>query len=525
MRYALIGCGRIAKNHVAAAVSNRLDAVGLCDVIPENAQRYQDQLDCPIYTDYRQMLAAERPDFVAIATESGKHAAIALDCIRAGVNVLIEKPVALSMADAQAIIDAARTAHVTVGVCHQNRFNKAVQKLRRAFEEGRFGRVYNISAVIRWNREEAYYRQAAWRGTWEQDGGCLMNQCIHNIDLLRWFGGEAASVFGVTNNFSHPYIQGEDFGTAIVRFTSGAAGTLEGTVNVYPRNLEETLTVFGERGTVKLGGHSVNTILEWSFADGKDSLADVQREFTENPPDIYGFGHTPLYADFVAAIAEKRQPYVTAEDGKNALEMVLAIYRSSKEQAETALPLENCGSLDFTGLFGPDAKKQADHFIRKTSSIEPSAVIGRGTKIWHYSHVQAGAVIGENCVLGQNVNIGPGVTIGDGCKIQNNVSIYTGVTLEDHVFCGPSCVFTNDLTPRAEFPKGEQRRIQTLVKRGASIGANATIVCGVTIGAYALVGAGAVVTRDVPDYALVTGVPARVVGRVDQYGNICEKNG
>lgn len=354
MRYALIGCGRIAKNHVAAAVDNRLDVAGLCDIIPENARRYQADchLDCPVYTDYREMLAKERPDFAAVATESGKHAAIALECIRAGVNVLIEKPVALSVGDAQAIIDAAKLAGVTVGVCHQNRFNKAVQKLRQAFDEGRFGRVYNISAVIRWNRGEDYYRQAAWRGTWEQDGGCLMNQCIHNIDLLRWFGGEAASVFGVTGNYCHPYMQGEDFGTAIVRFAGGATGTLEGTVNVYPRNLEETLTVFGERGTAKLGGRSVNTILEWDFADKKDSLAEVRQEFTENPPDIYGFGHTPLYADFIKAIEEKRPPYVTAEDGKKAMEMVLAIYQSSKRKAETVFPLEGCGTLDFSGLFG-----------------------------------------------------------------------------------------------------------------------------------------------------------------------------
>ncbi len=354
MRYALIGCGRIAKNHVAAAINNHLNIVGLCDIISENAQRYQaaNQLDCPVYTDYRQMLKENKPDFVAIATESGKHAAIALDCIKAGVNVLIEKPIALSVADAQAILDAAKAAGVTVGVCHQNRFNKAVQKLRQAFDEGRFGPIYNVSAVIRWNRDEGYYKQAPWRGTWEQDGGCLMNQCIHNIDLLRWFGGEVSSVFGVTNNFCHPYIQGEDFGTAIIRFANGASGTLEGTVNVYPRNMEETLTIFGERGTAKLGGHSVNTILEWSFADKKDNLESVQREFTEDPPDIYGFGHTPLYADFITAITEKRKPYVTAEDGKSAMEMVLAIYQSSKEKMETALPLRDCSSLDFTGLFG-----------------------------------------------------------------------------------------------------------------------------------------------------------------------------
>lgn len=352
MRYALIGCGRIAKNHVAAAINNHLNIVGLCDIISENAQRYQaaNQLDCPVYTDYRQMLKENKPDFVAIATESGKHAAIALDCIKAGANVLIEKPIALSVADAQAILDAAKAAGVTVGVCHQNRFNKAVQKLRSAIEEGRFGRIYNIAAAVRWNRDEGYYKQAPWRGTWAQDGGCLMNQCIHNIDLLRWVGGEVESVTGTTKNFQHPYIEAEDFGTAIVRFKNGIIGTIEGTVNVYPHNLEETLTVLGERGTVRLGGKSVNTIEVWEFAGQRDTLADIQEEFSETPPNIYGFGHSPLYADFIHAVQKKCAPYVTASDGKQAMDIVLAIYQSSMTGNAVSFPLANCSSLDFADV-------------------------------------------------------------------------------------------------------------------------------------------------------------------------------
>lgn len=159
-------------------------------------------------------------------------------------------------------------------------------------------------------------------------------------------------------------------------------------------------------------------------------------------------------------------------------------------------------------------------FIHESSCVDSGVTIGRGTKIWHYSHIQSGVEIGKNCTIGQNVNIGNGVKIGDGCKIQNNVSVYSGVTLEDHVFCGPSCVFTNDLTPRAEFPKDSDNRVKTLVKRGASIGANATIICGVTIGEYAMIGAGAVVTKDVPEYSLVVGSPARAIGKVDKYGKI-----
>lgn len=164
-----------------------------------------------------------------------------------------------------------------------------------------------------------------------------------------------------------------------------------------------------------------------------------------------------------------------------------------------------------------------EYYVHESAYIDEETQIGEGTKIWHFCHIQSGARIGKNCSLGQNVNVSNHVVIGNGCKIQNNVSVYEGVELEDGVFCGPACVFTNDLTPRARFPKGHDNYKRTLVKEGASIGANATIVCGHTIGRYALVAAGAVVTADVPDYALVAGVPARVIGRVDEQGNIVEK--
>ncbi len=160
------------------------------------------------------------------------------------------------------------------------------------------------------------------------------------------------------------------------------------------------------------------------------------------------------------------------------------------------------------------------YFVHESSYVDENVTIGEGTKIWHFCHVQSGAVIGENCVLGQNVNISNHVKIGNSVKIQNNVSIYEGVELEDDVFCGPSCVFTNDLTPRAAYPKGHENYKKTLIKKGASIGANATIVCGHTVGRYAMVAAGAVVTKDVPDYCLVKGVPAKICGKVDERGNL-----
>lgn len=355
MRHALIGCGRISPNHIAAAKSNGLEFVGLCD-LDEDMLRDKvlkfDLKDVPQYTDYHEMLESGKPELVTIATESGKHASIAFDCIEAGCNLIIEKPIALSIADADMIIKAAREKGVKVCACHQNRFNKSIQKIREALEKNRFGRMFYGTAHIRWCRDWEYYSRARWRGTWEQDGGALMNQCIHNIDLLRWMmGDEVDEVIGMTDKLNHPYIEAEDLGIALVKFKNGSYGIIEGTTDLYPKNLEETLYLFGEKGTVKAGGQSVNRIEEWRFADALDQPGEVVAEFEENPPNVYGFGHTPLYADVIDAIKNNREPYVNAEAGKRALELVLAIYKSASEGRVVKLPLENCSTMDFVGQF------------------------------------------------------------------------------------------------------------------------------------------------------------------------------
>jgi len=356
MNYAIIGCGRISPNHLMAAKENNLNIVALCDLIPASMADKIAKCGLPAdikqYTDYKQMLEEEDLDLVAIATESGKHAAIALDCIEKGINVIIEKPIALSLEDADAIIAAAEKKGVKVCACHQNRFNKSIQKIREALEQGRFGRLFHGAAHVRWNRGRAYYEQAPWRGTWEQDGGALMNQCIHNIDLLRWMmGDEVSEVIAYTDRLNHDYIEAEDLGIALVKFKNGAYGIIEGTTNVYPANLEETLYIFGVKGTVKAGGRSVNIIEEWSFADQLDDPETVKAQFNENPPNIYGFGHKPLYADMIAAIKEDRSPYVDAQAGRRAVELVLAIYKSAFTGEPVKLPLDKCSTLDFKGRF------------------------------------------------------------------------------------------------------------------------------------------------------------------------------
>ncbi|MGI6739084.1 MAG: Gfo/Idh/MocA family protein [Christensenellales bacterium] len=356
MRYALIGCGRISPNHFEAAKNNGLDIVAISDIVEDRMHEKKENLklsdDVKFFINYKQLLEQTKPDLVAICTESGKHAQIALDCIDAGCNVIIEKPMAMSISDADAIIAAAKGKNVVVCACHQNRFNKSIQKIREALEEGRFGKLLHGAAHIRWNRGKQYYDQAPWRGTWEQDGGALMNQCIHNIDLLRWMmGDDIVEVFAYTDNLVHPYIEAEDLGLAIIKFSNGSYGLIEGTNNVYPQNLEETLYIFGQKGTVKAGGKSVNIIEEWSFSDALDDPNEVKATYHENPPNVYGFGHNPLYADVIDAIQNDRQPYVTAEGGKRAMELVLAIYKSAAEGKPVKLPLENASTMDFVGRF------------------------------------------------------------------------------------------------------------------------------------------------------------------------------
>ncbi len=356
MKFALIGCGRIAVNHIKAVVNNNLDMVAVCDIEPKNIDILFDKTgysgEPQRFTDYKKMIE-KIPDLelVAIATESGIHAEIALYCIDRGINVIIEKPMAMSMRDAEEIVKRSNQKKAKVSVCHQNRFNVAIQQLRKAVEDGRFGKISHGSINVRWNRNKNYYDQAPWRGKWASDGGCLFNQCIHGIDLLRWMmGDEVEEVYGVTKQQFHDYLECEDIGMAVVKFKNGAVGTIEGTVNVYPQNLEETLYLFGENATVKIGGKSTNNIDVWNFADETEE-DQKNKGLEEQTSNVYGNGHTSLYADMIDAIENDRKPYVDAVAGRNAVEMILAIYQSASTGKPVKLPINGVSSTDFTGRF------------------------------------------------------------------------------------------------------------------------------------------------------------------------------
>ena len=332
LKFAIIGCGRISSKHIEALVNNNQEAelVALCDIVEQKAQERKKQYEASIskanikvYTDYLKMLGNEAIDVVSIATESGYHAGHAKDCLNANKHVIIEKPMALSVKDAEDMIALARKNNRKICVSHQNRFNPPIQKLRRAIEEGRFGRIINGTARILWTRDDNYYKQAPWRGTEALDGGTLMNQCIHNIDLLQWMmGSDVERIHSERGTFLRN-IEMEDFGAILIRFQNGSIGIVEGSACVYPKNLEETLSIFGEKGTVVIGGLAVNEIKTWEFADERDYDKENSSIQVDN---VYGKGHTPLYKDVINAINNDTEPLINGEEGKKAMEIILKAY-------------------------------------------------------------------------------------------------------------------------------------------------------------------------------------------------------
>lgn len=352
-KIALIGCGRISLKHVEAIANNKakLEFVAACDVVKplakEKAAEYQRQAPektAPaVYTDYKKLLDETKPDIVAIATESGYHPQIAVDSIEAGAHVICEKPMALSVKDADWMIETAERCGKKLAVSFQNRFNAPVEKTREAVDAGRFGRMLHGMIQIRWNRNIGYYEQAPWRGTWELDGGTLMNQCTHGIDLLQWMmNSPVKRVHGVTRRYQRP-IEAEDFGSAILEFEDGSVGIIEGTANTFPNNLNEILSLFGEKGTAVVGGLAVNKIETWRFADAEevgDTEETVLDPDVKDPPSVYGFGHTALFADFINAVKNKSKPRIDGAEGKKALEIILAIYKSMKEGKPVDFPFD-----------------------------------------------------------------------------------------------------------------------------------------------------------------------------------------
>jgi UDP-N-acetyl-2-amino-2-deoxyglucuronate dehydrogenase len=340
VRVALVGCGRISGSHVTAIDRvDSLELVAACDADIGRARGLGDERGIPAFRTIEELLSGVECDVVAICTPSGLHPAHGIIAARAGKHVVTEKPMAISLADADALVQACDAAGVHLFVVKQNRLNPPIQLLRRAIEKGRFGRIYLANTTVRWTRPQEYYDAAVWRGTWEFDGGAIMNQASHYVDLMQWLVGPVESVIAKTATLARR-IETEDTGIAVLRFRSGALGVIEVTVLTHPRNFEGSITILGEKGTVKIGGTAVNRVEHWQFAEYDDDDKLIEAANT-SPPTVYGFGHEAYYRNVLAVLRGEATPGTDGREGRKSLELILGIYESAKTGREVPLPLRN----------------------------------------------------------------------------------------------------------------------------------------------------------------------------------------
>ena len=339
LRVGLIGCGRIAKRHAELLGNHQVDGAVLsavCDVDLSRAEALGTEFSVPSFGGMDEMMTQTEIDIAVVLTPSGYHAENVIQLAKYGKHIMVEKPMALTLDDADAMIAACDTHNCKLFVIKQNRFNLPVLKLRQALEEGRFGKLVMGTVRVRWARHQAYYDQDDWRGTWQMDGGVLTNQASHHVDLLEWMMGEVDSVYAMATTRLAD-IETEDTAVVTLKFRNGALGIIEATTAARPTNIEGSVSILGERGTVVVGGIAVNRMDTWVFEDKRDEDAVVLSEFSENPPDVYGFGHRAYYAHVVQCIAEGGPNLVDGMAGRKSLELISAIYESIETGQEVRL--------------------------------------------------------------------------------------------------------------------------------------------------------------------------------------------
>ncbi len=338
LRFAIIGCGRIAKRHSELLGYEQIPnacLVAVCDLKMERAKRIGQKLGVPHYTDMTVLMENEDIDVVVVLTESGNHAKHVIELAKFGKHIVVEKPMALTLSDADKMISACAEANIKLFVVKQNRFNVPVIKLKGALDEGRFGKIVMGTVRVRWSREQQYYDQDPWRGTLSLDGGVLANQASHHIDLLEWMLGEPVSVYA-KGKTALVNIEAEDTAVAIIKFSSGAFGVVEATTATRPRDLEGSISILGEMGSVVIDGFAVNKMTTWNFVDQNSGDKNVLDSFSVNPPNVYGFGHQAYYENVVKSILDSERQLVDGQEGRKSLELILAMY----ESMETGLEVE-----------------------------------------------------------------------------------------------------------------------------------------------------------------------------------------
>ena len=340
VKFAVVGCGRISANHFTALAkhTDRAELVAVCDISPEALSKAVAITGAKGYADLSQLLAATDADVVVLASPSGLHPEQAIQIAATGRHVMTEKPMATRWQDGKRMVSACDAAGVRLFVVKQNRRNPTLQLLKQAIDSGRFGRVYMVNVNVFWTRPQDYYDSAAWRGTWEFDGGAFMNQASHYVDLLDWLIGPIESLQAYTATLDRD-IEVEDTGVMSIRWRSGALGSMNVTMLTYPRNLEGSITIIGEKGTVRLGGVAVNDIQHWEFADQTEDDHQIKAASYETT-SVYGFGHPLYYANVLDVMNGLADPETDGREGLKSLEVLIAAYLSARDGRRVALPLE-----------------------------------------------------------------------------------------------------------------------------------------------------------------------------------------
>ncbi|MDD9271810.1 Gfo/Idh/MocA family protein [Paenibacillus sp. GCM10023248] len=338
LKVALVGCGRISANHFEAIDKNpNLELVAVCDALQERVEEAAQKWDVASYTSYEEMLDKSEINIVTLCTPSGLHSKQAVMAASRKIHVITEKPMAITLKDADMMIEASIKNDVKLFVVKQNRLNTTLQLVKRAVKKNRFGKIYMATVNVFWQRPQSYYDAASWRGTWELDGGAFMNQASHYVDMLEWLIGDVEKVYAITDTMGRD-IEAEDTGSAVLRFQNGVIGNMNVTMLTYPKNLAGNLTILGEKGTVIVGGTSVNTIEKWEF-DEPDEDDILVHDASYTPPSVYGFGHQGYYENVTDVLMNGAMAGTDGNEGRKSLEVILAIYQSARENREIKLPL------------------------------------------------------------------------------------------------------------------------------------------------------------------------------------------
>ena len=341
LNFALLGCGRIARRHAELLGGDKIHGgrlVAVCDIRIERAKSIADAYGVPAFDDLHEMMASCAIDVVSVLTPSGVHAENVISLAPYGKHIVVEKPMALRLSDADEMIAECAKSGVSLFVVKQNRFNVPVLKMREALNDGRFGRLFLGTVRVRWCRMQEYYDQDYWRGTWALDGGVLANQASHHIDLLEWMMGDVECVFAKGIR-ALAKIETEDTAIATLQFKSGALGLIEATTATRPKDLEGSISLLGEGGTVEISGFAVNELKTWNFSNRRPEDDDVFEKYSVNPPSVYGFGHMAYYEHVVDCIEHGTKILVDGLEGRRSLELITAVYESIESGREVSLPV------------------------------------------------------------------------------------------------------------------------------------------------------------------------------------------